>query len=68
VGGAVEVVDDDRATNADLVSQQESIAQLRVEVAVMADVLTRMRLAGVDEEPRQLRMASGGVVEQRTLR
>lgn len=67
VRGAGEVVDEDVPADADLVAQQPGVGELGVQRVVRPDPLTRMRLAGVDEDPIEVGTAVGRVVEQRTL-
>jgi hypothetical protein len=67
VHGAVEVVDEDRARNADLVPQPPCGRELVVERSVRRQMLARMRLARVDEVPAEAGVLRCELVEQRTL-
>ena len=63
VGGAFQVVDENRPPDADLIAQQSGMLQFRLEGIDRADDLARMRFPGVDEEPRDVRMAVGGLAK-----
>ena len=67
VGGPGQVVEQDRAADADLVTQQGRVGSLDLEGGVVADVLARVGFPGVHEVPGHLGVAIGRVVEQRTL-
>jgi hypothetical protein len=67
VARAIEVVDQDRPADADLVAQQPGVGELVVEGVVGVDVPARMGLTGVHEHPRELGVAVGRGIELRTL-
>jgi hypothetical protein len=67
VRGALQIVNQDGAADADLVAQQRRARQLVIERRVMTNVFPGVRLAGVDEVPRNVWMLVGDAVEQRTL-
>jgi hypothetical protein len=53
VHGALEVVDEDRPRDAELVSQPPCGRELVLEACVSGQKLSRMRLARVDEVPAE---------------
>ena len=64
---AVEVVDEDRPGDAELVAEQPRRGELVLEAPVRAEVLAGMRLARVDEVPAVAGVPVRELVEQRTL-
>jgi hypothetical protein len=54
MGRSVQVVDQDRAADPDLVAEPPGGGELGSEVSVRPDDLPRVRLSGVDEEPSQV--------------
>ena len=62
-----QVVEEDRPADTHFVAQQGCVGPLDLERGVVADVLTRVGLTGVDEEPRGIRVAVGRSIQQRTL-
>jgi hypothetical protein len=67
VHGAAGVVDEDRAPDAELVTQPPGRRELLLEAGVRGEVLPRVRLARVDEVPAEIGMPFRELVEQRTL-
>src|SRR6266508_63990 len=63
----VEVVDEDRARDAELVAQPASGGELVVEAFVRGQLLARVRLPRVDDVPADVGVLWGELVEQRTL-
>jgi hypothetical protein len=61
------VVDEDRPRDADLVPQPTRGGELVLEARVCPELLSRMRLAGVDEVPAEAWALRRQLVEQRTL-
>lgn len=49
--GSLAIVDEDRALDADLVSQPTCCSELLIEIRMRRKMLTRMRFACVDEVP-----------------
>ena len=54
MGRSVQVVDQDRAADPDLVAEPPGGGELGSEVSVRPDDLPGVRLSGVDEEPSQV--------------
>jgi hypothetical protein len=67
VGRPLEVVDEDRPGDPDLVAQSRRRRELVLEGGVCGQVLARVRLARVEEVPAPVRMPPREIVEQRTL-
>jgi hypothetical protein len=67
VHGAVEVVDEDRTRDAELVPEPPRRCELVLEGRMRRQVLSRMRLARVDEAPAEVGVLRCELVEQRTL-
>jgi hypothetical protein len=67
VSGPGQVVNEDRALDADFVSEQTGTCQLVVKRVMRADPFTGVSLAGVYEHPGGIGMALGCFAKQRTL-
>ena len=67
MNGAVEIVDEDRSRDPELVPQASRRRDLVIEARVRRQVLTGVRLSRVDEVPPELRMLSSELIQQRTL-
>jgi hypothetical protein len=63
----VEVVDEDRPSDAELVAQPPRRGELVLEAFVRGQLLARVRLARIDDVPADLRVLRCELVEQRTL-
>ena len=67
MGGSLEVVDEDRPRDANLVPEPASRRELVLEGGVCRQVLSRMRLPRVEEVPAVAGVPRCKLVEQRTL-
>jgi len=67
VRGPGEVVQQDRPSDVDLVTESLRVGPLVREGGVVADVLARVRLAGVQEVEGNVGVAVSDLVQQRTL-
>lgn len=65
---AFEIVDEDRAPDADLVTETAGVGELFVEARMRANQLSWMRFSGVDENPVGVRTPGRDFAQQRTLR
>ena len=65
--GALQVVDEDRPSDADLVPEAPRRRELLLEIRVRGQVLARVRLARVEEVPAVTGVLRCELVEQRTL-
>jgi len=65
--GSLEVVDEDRPCNPDLLPQPAGRGELVLEGGVRPEMLAWMRLPRVDEVPAEAGVSQCELVEQRTL-
>ena len=65
--GSLEVVDEDRPSDPDLVSQPAGRGELVPEAGVWPEMLARVSLPRVDEVPAEAGVSQCEFVEQRTL-
>jgi hypothetical protein len=65
--GSLEVVDEDRPCDPDLVPQPPRRRELVPEGGMRPEMLARMRLPCVDEVPAEADVSQSELVEQRTL-
>jgi hypothetical protein len=63
----VKVVHQDVPADPGLFGQQRGTGELAFEILVVRDLLARVRLPGVDEDPRRLGVAGRRGIKQRTL-
>jgi hypothetical protein len=68
VRGPLEFVDEDGAADTELIAEPLRGGDLVLEGLVVAEVLARVRLTRVEEDPRGLGVAISRTVQQRTLR
>jgi hypothetical protein len=67
VEGPGDIINQDAAADANFVPQQPSVLEFAREGVVVGNVLTGVRLSGIDENPFGLGVSVGRVVKQRTL-